>query len=369
MKNFDVIIAGTGPAGSQAAKRLTELGYTVLIFDKVESLETNNFSSAGTPLETISKFAIPPEVVASRWNNVAVRVNDDVFTWHDQNILGGVLDFSRLRKYLIDTAIKTGRCTLLLGVTWEQLSRKYNAKIFIDATGPARAFIKKKITKKISYITATGIEYLLEAEDAIKQIPSNSLFFFLGSDWIPYGYSWIFPMEKGKYKFGVGGYNLKREKSLEHYLNILMRTKLQNIKYKILDKHGGTLIATSDHSDLFYSDNVIAIGDAVSSVNWLGGEGIRHALFSADYAAETIDDYLKGKIADLKPYEQKMRRYFGNKWKFSYYISRFIYTLAGNFGLKLIFTILERLNGRDLIRTVFGYDFRLLFKAIINKKH
>ena len=62
---------------------------------------------------------------------------------------------------------------------------------------------------------------------------------------------------------------------------------------------------------------ILAIGDAISSINPLGWEGIRHAMVCGRQAAQTIECYLKGEVKDLSPYDKKMRNYFGRKWLYS----------------------------------------------------
>ena len=43
-------------------------------------------------------------------------------------------------------------------------------------------------------------------------------------------------------------------------------------KYKLIDIHGSTVKYSVGLKDIYYQDNVIAIGDAVSTINILGGE-------------------------------------------------------------------------------------------------
>lgn len=96
-------------------------------------------------------------------------------------------------------------------------------------------------------------------------------------------------------------------------------------RYQLVDIHGSILEYSVGLNDLYYQENVIAIGDAVSTVNFLGGEGIRHGMKGAEVAYRYIQDYLLGKIDNFQGYQKEMRQIFVAKWNISDQISRRVY--------------------------------------------
>ena len=62
---------------------------------------------------------------------------------------------------------------------------------------------------------------------------------------------------------------------------------------------------------------LLGLGDAVSTGNLLGGEGIRHALASADVLAPLLMDALAGRPRALASYPKRLRRRLGWRWSLS----------------------------------------------------
>lgn len=65
------------------------------------------------------------------------------------------------------------------------------------------------------------------------------------------------------------------------YLELLIQDYMKLETYKLIDIHGSTMKYSAGLKDIYYQDNVLAIGDAVSSINIFGGEGIRHGMENA----------------------------------------------------------------------------------------
>ena len=122
--------------------------------------------------------------------------------------------------------------------------------------------------------------------------------FFLGYQWSPRGYSWIFPMDKNQLKIGSAWIDaehkyLKQLKPLRDYTKAIIEDYLKLDHYKLIEIHGSALEYSSGLDDIYYQENIVAIGDAVSTVNFLGGEGIRHGMKGAEIAFSYIDNYLQ----------------------------------------------------------------------------
>ncbi|PSB31641.1 NAD(P)/FAD-dependent oxidoreductase, partial [filamentous cyanobacterium Phorm 46] len=260
-------------------------------------------------------------------------------TWESPENLGVVLNFAKFRAFLAEEVERFGG-EVWLGcrytghshangetiVEFKQLSDgqsvKVSTKVLVDATGFARAIMYEKENDKPEFLSGTGIEYLIEVEPEVYDKYANDLIFFLGDKWMPKGYSWIFPMEQNRLKVGAGRIFLdpktvKNLEPLKKYIDLLIDEYLKSKNYTIIDKHGSTLKYSQGLQDIYCQDNIIAIGDTVSTVNFLGGEGIRHGMDGAEIAGKYIQKYLDGKISDFRDYETEMHRKFDQKWHIS----------------------------------------------------
>ena len=107
INDFNVVIIGAGPAGCQCARTLAKLGYKILLFEQHKTFEKNNFSSAATPKETLDKFDLPETVVGSYWQKISIITTNINQTWASPKTLGAVLNFAKLREFLVSEVEKT----------------------------------------------------------------------------------------------------------------------------------------------------------------------------------------------------------------------------------------------------------------------
>jgi flavin-dependent dehydrogenase len=187
---------------------------------------------------------------------------------------------------------------------------------------------------------------------------------------MPKGYSWVFPMEKYRLKVGAGRFNIDHKivahtESLRYYINILIRKHVNPNHYEIVDVHGSMIKYSKGLKDIYCRDNVIAIGDAVSTVNPLGGEGIRHGMYSADVAAEHIKRYLENEITDFRAYAVQMRRHFLPKWDSSANESIKRYLVDSDRRIDNAFSYLGFLTTKEIIGVLFYYKRGGLLKGFL----
>jgi flavin-dependent dehydrogenase len=146
-------------------------------------------------------------------------------------------------------------------------------------------------------------------------------------------------------------------KPLKEYIYLIFKEYMQLDRYKIVDVHGSILEYSIGLNDLYCRDNIIAIGDAVSTVNFLGGEGIRHAMQGAEIAHEYIQNYLKGKTENFQGYQKAMHKYFAYKWNISDQISRRVYLKYPDEKIDRRVAALKYLSIEDMTDILFNYKF------------
>ena len=386
-KKIDIVIVGAGPAGGHCARILAKSGRNVLLAEQNDNFNKNDFSSAATPLETLSQFDLPESVIGSFWHKLTIETSKVSQTWESPKSLGVVLNFAKFRAFLADEVERFGG-EVWLGfrytghsqangetiVEFKQLSDgkliKVTTKVLVDATGFARAIMYDKENDKPDFLSGTGIEYLIEVEPEVYDKYANDLIFFLGDKWMPKGYSWIFPMEQNRLKVGAGrifldAKTVKHLSPLKQYIDLLIDEYLKSKSYKIIDKHGSTLKYSRGLQDIYWKDNIIAIGDTVSTVNFLGGEGIRHGMDGAEIAGKYIEKYLDGKISDFRDYETQMHRKFDRKWNISERLAvrKYIDDVNDELTDKMI-SYLKYMKTKDVMDILFDYKFEKISRGL-----
>lgn len=385
MSDFDVVVVGGGPAGGHGARLLAKAGKKVLLVEQQDSFYKNIFSSAGTPLETLKKYNLPVEVVGSFWQDLVIISTNVTRKWHSEEPLGAVLDFGKLRQFLADEVITYGGQVWLGHRYIKHLSDENNTivylqqklgtvvsistKVLVDATGFARSVMYPKKQDRPKFLKGTGIEYLIEVPPSEHEKYARSMIFFLGHKWMPKGYSWIFPMDKYQLKVGAAWINgehrvIKEVKPLKNYVQLIIDEYLHLEQYKLIDVHGSIIEYSEGLKDIYYRDNVIAIGDTVSTINCLGGEGIRPAMEGAEMACKYIVDYLEKSIVDFAQYPQTMQRHFGNKWNLSASISQKVYLEYTDERIDMGVGYLKYLDVSDIMDVLFYYNFGSFYKGI-----
>lgn len=384
MNKFDVVIVGGGPAGGHCARLLAKAGHKILLVERFLDFERNNFSSAGSVLEILQRFDLPDTVVGSFWHKLAIVTYNQSAIWQAEQPQGVVLDFSKLRQFLADEVI-AANSTVWMGhryvgyaeeVDYLQVSLKNKAdnqlvtvstQILVDATGPARAILYPKQDSRTDLMTAIGIEYLIEIDPTTYQRYADTLTFFMGDKWMPGGYAWVFPMQNNLLKIGVGSFKstkkqTKNLKPLKEYVQFLIDNHVKPSSYNLHDIHGGTLRYSFGLKDTYARNRIIAIGDSVSTVNFLGGEGIRHAMLNAEVASRYIDEFLQGSRTDFSGYQTEMHRIFFAAWEKSEKLAMKIYLADTDKSIDRMVRHFKQMKLEEIVDILFYYRFEKIAK-------
>ncbi len=385
MQYFDVVVVGAGPAGGHCARKLSQKGYRVLLMERHKDFDTNSFSSSGTPNETLTRYDLPESIVGSFWNQIDIVTSNQTGTWRSENIQGSVLDFAKLRSFLAqETQAHEGEVwlnclyvshevlenqTLQVHVRREKKDLTITTKLLIDATGPNRSVMYASLKEQPDLITGTGVEFLIKVDEAAYERSAKALTFFLGYKWMPKGYSWIFPMNDRQLKVGAGIVNLEHEyvkemKPLKHYIKLIIDEHIKPEQYEIIERHGGTVRYSLGLKDKYVDGNILAIGDAVSTINFLGGEGIRHAMQSAEIALSYIDRYLQGHVQNFDGYQDEMHRVFLKDWTISEKLGLKKYLADSDRLVDRVVNYLRPLKLEDVVDILFYYKFEKASKGL-----
>jgi flavin-dependent dehydrogenase len=212
-----VLVVGAGPAGGDLARPLACHGVSVLLVDQLDDLRRAAFSSAAMPLAAVEQFALPASVVAGRWSGWRlIGPGGHRRDWQAAAPLGVVLDFAALRLWLADECRRWGGQVRLglraLGCQWkggrmvtrlrdrEGFEQRVLSDWVIDASGQSRCLLEPGVRPAHGVeplVSGIGVEWLVRLEERCWRPWADRLSFCLGSDWMPQGYGWVFPMKQG----------------------------------------------------------------------------------------------------------------------------------------------------------------------------
>jgi digeranylgeranylglycerophospholipid reductase len=344
MAEYDIVVAGGGPAGLQFAREVGYASeYSVAVLERNDSLADNDKSTGGTFHQVIDGFDIPDHVVMDASPDVIFEGPEA----HARlDIPNYVLDFPEFLEYLGDDAERQGveivtgaevtgpiqEDGAVVGVETRRggATREAYGDVVVDATGPAGA-----LTTELDMWDRSAAQRGIGKEfEAVGEFGPDSMLFKFDHEYAPGGYAWVFPAGDDAFKVGVCWVNDFYERhrppddgDIDAYVRKWVDSDSRWEIDEIRDVHAGQAI--SDNSiNQRATDGMVAVGDAVSSINPLFGEGIRPGMESAEMAADVVMDALRRGDTSrkaLSAYEERWNREKGPKWKTQRMVGELLY--------------------------------------------
>jgi len=335
---YDVIIVGGGPAGSTAAKILSEKGVKTLLIDK-DRFPRDKPCGGGLPYRVMQRFPYIKKEGLIESYSYGGYAYYQVSKYELQHIgddpLIGMVIRKKFDHDLIKLAIDSG-CTIkqnsrVIDVKITDKKAKVflengesvDSEIIIGADGVNSVIAKKTGLRSRDF--QRGICVLQEFktdERVVEEYFTEKRLCYIHSRFKDVsGYGWVFP-KKDHINIGIGemirgSENSRKVNLLEVYKDYIKMLKHQKIIPKDLKVGrciGGALPIYP--LEKTYSDRVILVGDAAGIISCTTGEGIYYAMSSGEHAANTILDILSGARIDetsLSKYEESWKNDFGKE--------------------------------------------------------
>lgn len=361
MSNFDVIIIGGGTAGLLLARELGKSQCKTLVLERKDNLLEFSFNTLGSFIN-LQDFNLSKNVIAQKIDTAVIHSK----TFKEKIKLHAyILDKKKVHEELLES-IDRNFVKITLGINITDIIKdkenkyssvvdknglEYKAKIFVDASGTNGVLSKKVGLRKKKIDLATGVEY------NVKYIGNpNEAHLMLGKAYQG-GYGWIFPLKESRAIIGFGTYDKKMIKGLKDRLNQII--ELPNIKELVLkdnDKVEGGSIPLTPVLDKFIDQNLVCVGDSVSQVNPIVGEGYKFIFESTIMASKSINESLKNNnLTCLSDYEMNWRKRFLSNYKRSKKAQGRIYKYSKSDFLTDMGMVLLRLrSNKKNIKTLTG---------------
>lgn len=383
-----MLVVGAGPAGADLTRQLAAYGEDVVLAERLPDLRRAAFSSAALPLDALDRFGLPSSVVAHRWSGWELLGPGEARrSWQGGRPQGVVLDFVALREWLVGEAQRWGArvwlghralaChqeadglhTVLRRGDGSQL--EVHSDWVIDATGQERSLLGDPPAGgpgAETLVSGVGLEWLVQVPSSCWERWSDRLAFCLGSDWVAQGYGWVFPMQAPLLKLGVCRLldPSRHQPPLGGVLERLIERLLAPAERQamaVVDRHGGLIRSSIRRREPHRRGRLVGLGDAVSTANLLGGEGIRHALMSSRVLAPLLLEELRHRpeVCCVDRYPLELRRALGWRWSLSGRLARRtwlgLHGSAADRRLGSLLTSLEQEEASALTDLLFGYRF------------
>jgi len=304
MTDYDVIIIGSGPSGTACAKKLSENGFAVKVFDKRQEIGSPKRCGEGLgerTQEIIGK--IPERCIAQRVKGARIYAPNGKYLEAVLEYGGFVLERKVFDKWLAEEAVKAGaqiQANTLIssliknngyftGVKGEFFGEDFEekAKMIVCSTGAESPLRKQALG---IYSKPNLIDSCLQYEMSGIDMDSGFIHIFMGNKIAPRGYAWIFP--KGKERANVGVGVIPGEKTAKFYLDNFINANPEIKKGSIIEVNAGC-VPVGGMLENMVANGFLVCGEAAHQVNPIHGGGMKEAIISGRLAADVISDALK----------------------------------------------------------------------------
>jgi geranylgeranyl reductase family protein len=326
--DFDVIVAGAGPAGGMAARTAAALGLRTALVEEHEQPGLPAHCSGKLQLHAFREFDLPASLVMNTLRAGAFySPGGAVFRVRREEADSHVVDRVAFDRWLAEAAARCGAALLLdtrlggaerlngaIRVSGTRRGRPFSAtaSVLIDAEG-ARPVLPRTLGLRIPRAYVYGLQYQMAGVDLDEpDMPE----IYLGSARAPGFFGWIMPIGPDRARAGVCVDPRLTPQSPIHYLERLMRehpVASRRLRHAVIERKLAGPIPVLGARRPTVAPGLLVAGDAAGQVKATSGGGIYFSLISGRLAAEAAHEYVGGARDALPRYEDAWRRRFGRE--------------------------------------------------------
>ncbi len=340
----DALVVGGGPAGAMAARTLAEKGCDVIVFEK-GPLRREKPCGGGVPEVALKEFSIDfkggrsvyglflcsPQnktvnLIQKERAGIAVMRSDfDYFLMQKAREKGAEIKENSYAEPLLKNGV-------LKGV--ETREESYESDIVIVCDGAQSRFSRKMgIYSGSKENQALAFQYQMALDNEVIEDQIGSLLeLYFGAQWVPRGYTWIFPKE-GMVTVGnatwlttMRSQKVDLKSMLDHFIE---RHPVASPKLKdatILYPQSGILSFTGIVQSI-YGNHFLVAGDAGGFISQATGGGVYYAMVSGKTAGEVAAEAVeRGDFSRkfLKEYKKRVDEKIGADMKWGPFMRNLI---------------------------------------------
>jgi geranylgeranyl reductase family protein len=294
---YDVIIAGAGPAGSTCARICAKYGLKTLLLDRDHFPRSK--PCAGAVSEQALKyldFKLPEHIIEEECFGVRVHYQNRFIEIKKDKRFAVLVTRKNFDAILLNKAVEEGTRFL----DGEQVAavkdgqdaievytgaRSYRGKFLIGSDGiHSRVARAVRPSHRKDEVAIALVCQVPAGEQEIRKKFDKTLDLYFGK--APVGYGWLFP-HRGYYSAGIAGIASRFSKPREALMDFsqFLQLKLPAIQ--------GHFIPFGGIRRCVAQGRMLLAGDAAGFADPFHGEGIAHAILSGKLAAQTLSYTIK----------------------------------------------------------------------------
>jgi len=306
--DYDVVVVGAGPGGTMTAKTLAESGASVLVVEKRPEIGMPVRCGEATSIQGLKALGIKANAkfVANKTRGEYLYAPDGTkVDMRTEKPNGYVLERRMFDKYLGIYAAKAGAvirtrtyATGLIrengyvkGVRLKHFNEEYEVgcNVVVGADGiEGRVGTWAGIDNRTKLgEMASNVQFEMAGIDIEEP---DVLEFYLGNNYAPGGYVWIFPKSEDVANVGLG--IRKSKETALHYIKKFIASK-ENLKRGSVAGIVVGGVPVQGPLERSVGDGVVLVGDSARHIDPLTGGGIYNAMYCGTLAGKVIKEALE----------------------------------------------------------------------------
>ena len=321
---YDVVVVGSGPAGSMTAQQVAKSGFKVALIEEHKTIGNPVHCAGLVTTRTLDHAGIDKKkIVLNQISGAIVHTPFD-----RQIVLGGdkeyalVIDRQKFDLLLSDSAQDLGADLMLetrvlsieendkgakIAVRRKNKEMTIYSSIVIRADGS-----KSMISHNVDFGSMEDVILATGGEIANKSLRRDMVEVFVDSDLAPGWFGWLIPAQEGISRLGIGSSDSRI--SPKHLLGKLVDRHKHLRAAQFLKLQGGVIPIKVRRN--FTSSKSMLAGDVAGQVKSTSGGGIYTSLLAGEIAGNVANDALKKEDISRKKlleYEKIWKRKIGQQ--------------------------------------------------------
>ncbi len=343
MTQFDVIVVGAGPAGSEAARAAVRAGLRTLLAEEHSTVGIPSHCTGKLSTHAFREFEIPQEM-AMNAVSAAVFHSPGGLSLHVRRFTvdSYVVDRIVFDRWLATRAADAG-AEVVTGLRIATVARenggmvvqgqragktfKAQCRLIIDAEGSSPR-LPAALGLHVPRHHALGLQYEMRN---VGGITADTPEMFFGRDIAPGFFAWLMPLDGVRARVGLCVDPRVSRRPPVWYLNRLLADHpalRRRVSGAVVERKVGGRIPLVTLRGPASARGLLIVGDAAGQVKATSGGGIYYAMIAGRIAGEEAARYVAGDQTATAAYERKWRRRLGREVAFTAFGRRAINRLS-----------------------------------------